>query len=106
LFIFTTAISQYAVECFELNAVDYLVATYNPLSSFYLKAISRQESILTKIEKPNIEKIFFLLLGKPSVAKKYYFCKAEYESINKFKTILSDIQGLKDYLKNTHSKHK
>ena len=44
LFIFTTAYSQYAVEGFNLNAIDYLVKPI-PYNRF-IKAISRAKEIL------------------------------------------------------------
>jgi len=50
------------------------------------------------LKKPNIENIFSSF-GETSVAKKYIFVKAEYESIKISLDDIEYIQGLKDYLK-------
>ncbi|WP_158977799.1 LytTR family DNA-binding domain-containing protein [Cellulophaga sp. L1A9] len=96
LFIFTTAYSQYAVEGFELNAVDYLVKPI-PYHRF-IKAISRAKEQLSKKEKP-MEGNVFSSHGETNESKKFIFVKAEYESIKINLDDIEYVQGLKDYLK-------
>ncbi|SDM30894.1 LytR/AlgR family response regulator transcription factor [Kriegella aquimaris] len=97
LFIFTTAYSQYAVEGFELNAVDYLVKPI-PYHRF-IKAVSRSKELLASQEKPLENNNIFSSHGETNDSQKFIFVKAEYESIKINLDDIEYIQGLKDYLK-------
>ncbi|MDC8004825.1 LytTR family DNA-binding domain-containing protein [Aureisphaera galaxeae] len=100
LFIFTTAYPQYALEGFELNAVDYLVKPI-PFSRF-LKAVNRAKEMLQlkNNAKPfhnmNVSPAF----GTTSTEKKtYMFVKSEYDNVKIEFQEIKYVQGLKDYLK-------
>ncbi|WP_240409042.1 LytR/AlgR family response regulator transcription factor [Flavobacterium psychrotrophum] len=90
--IFTTAYPQYAVEGFELEAIDYLV---KPISyKRFLKAFN----------KVNPVKEEFAPVPAPAVVQlpaedNFVFVKAEYGSVKIFVSEITYIQGLKDYLK-------
>lgn len=96
LFIFTTAYSQYAVEGFDLNAVDYLV---KPIPNHrFIKAVSRAKELMghkTKLPETNV----FPSHGETAEQQKFIFVKAEYESVKINLDDIKYIQGLKDYLK-------
>ncbi|WP_419212146.1 LytR/AlgR family response regulator transcription factor [Maribacter sp. X9] len=96
-FIFTTAYSQYAVDGFELNAVDYLVKPI-PYHRF-IKSVSRVQNLISKYEKPIMVGNVFPSNGDGSTEKKFIFVKAEYESIKIDLDQIEYIQGLRDYLK-------
>jgi len=99
LFIFTTAYSQYAVEGFNLNAIDYLVKPI-PYHRF-IKAISRAKEVLAYRKSPvSLNDNVFPSHGESKSANPgYIFVKAEYESIKINLDNIEYIQGLKDYLK-------
>ncbi|WP_317236523.1 LytTR family DNA-binding domain-containing protein [Allomuricauda sp. F6463D] len=99
LFIFTTAYSQYAVEGFNLNAIDYLVKPI-PYNRF-IKAVSRAKEILTYRKTPtNLNDNVFPSHGDSKTTNPgYVFVKAEYESVKINLDDIEYIQGLKDYLK-------
>ncbi|MGB5434844.1 MAG: LytTR family DNA-binding domain-containing protein [Maribacter sp.] len=96
LFIFTTAYSQYAVEGFELNAVDYLVKPI-PYHRF-IKAVSRVKELMALKEQPVAANVFSSN-GDANENQKFIFVKSEHESIKINLDDIQYIQGLKDYLK-------
>lgn len=90
LVVFTTAYTEYALDSYEVDAVDYLVKPIEP--ERFLKAVDKAvsyHSLLLKEEKEAIETI---------EAAEYFFVKAErrYFKVN-FTDILF-IEGLKDYV--------
>jgi two-component system LytT family response regulator len=93
LIIFTTAYSDYAVEGFNLGAVDYLVKPI-PFNRF-LKAVLRAQQIFTpkSLPPPNQP------TSVPEIEHDFMFVRAEYENVKiNFSDILF-IEGLKDYVK-------
>ena len=89
LVIFTTAYSEYAVDSYEVDAIDYLIKPIDP--ERFHKAVNKAiayHSLLLKEEKENIE----------AGNTEYFFVKSErrYFKIN-YKDILF-IEGLKDYV--------
>jgi len=98
LFIFTTAYSHYAIEGFNLNAVDYLVKPI-PFHRF-LKAVNRaQDLFLLKKEeiKPQIQ--------TPDLPN-FIFVKSDYENIKLNFDDIKYFEGLKDYIKIFSTSHK
>lgn len=90
LVVFTTAYTEYALDSYEVDAVDYLVKPIEP--ERFQKAVDKAvsyHSLLLKEEKEAIETI---------ETAEYFFVKAErrYFKVN-FADILF-IEGLKDYV--------
>ena len=89
LIIFTTAYSEYALDSYEVDAIDYLIKPVEP--ERFRKAVDKAfsyHSLLLQEEKENIE----------PAADNYFFVKSDrkYFKVN-FKDILF-VEGLKDYV--------
>ncbi|MBW4888929.1 LytTR family DNA-binding domain-containing protein [Mucilaginibacter sp. HMF5004] len=83
--IFTTAFTNYAIESYELNAVDYLL---KPIS------FSRFEKAVLKAKE------FYQYMLKSNHAEdNYIFIRADYSLIKIYLTDILYIEGLADYIK-------
>lgn len=99
--IFTTAYSEFALDGFELNAVDYLVKPI-PFNRF-LMAVNRAFELFN-LRKTEIMDTLPVSVSKhnstvDSTCQKFLLIKVEYSTVKvDFDTILY-IEGLKDYIK-------
>lgn len=94
LFIFTTAYSHYAVEGFNLNAVDYLVKPI-PFHRF-LTAVNRAKELF-ELKRNSVETTVVQPLSLQS--SDFIFVKSEYENLKVNLNTIRYIEGLKDYIK-------
>jgi len=93
LIIFTTAYSDYAVEGFNLGAVDYLVKPI-PFHRF-LKSVVRAQQILIPTAVQTISESTTV----PELEQDFMFVRAEYENVKMNFSDILFIEGLKDYVK-------
>ncbi len=91
--IFTTAYSEYAVDGFNIGAVDYLMKPI-PFHRFFKAVLRAQQMASTQTAQP----IIATILPQKSV-QEYIFVKAEYENIKLNLNDILYIEGLKDYVK-------
>jgi DNA-binding LytR/AlgR family response regulator len=92
LVIFTTAYENYAVEGFNLGAVDYLVKPI-PFNRF-LKAVARAQQLFNPTAPTTNNTIV-----APEMEQDFMFVKADYENIKLNYSDIMYIEGLKDYVK-------
>jgi DNA-binding LytR/AlgR family response regulator len=93
LIIFTTAYSDYAVEGFNLGAVDYLVKPI-PFHRF-LKSVVRAQQIFNPATA--VQSISENI--SPESEQDFMFVRAEYENVKMNFSDILFIEGLKDYVK-------
>lgn len=97
-FIFTTAYPQYAIEGFELNAVDYLVKPI-PFPRF-VKSINRVKELkMLKTSISTEEGNLSSASGGQLPDNQFIFVKSDYGNVKIKLEDIKYIQGLKDYLK-------
>ncbi|EPR73524.1 Two-component system response regulator [Winogradskyella psychrotolerans RS-3] len=96
-FIFTTAYPEYALEGFDLNAVDYLMKPI-PFPRF-LKAVNRVKEMMKLNEVSTSVHISSAGGEAPTHEDDFIFVKSEYENLKIDIKEIKHIQGLKDYLK-------
>jgi len=89
LIIFITAYPQYALESFEVDALDYLVKPVR--IERLLKAINKAENYISLLQKNADE-------GIAIVENNYVFIKADRKFVKIFFKDILYIEGLKDYV--------
>lgn len=99
LIIFTTAYENYAVEGFNLGAVDYLVKPI-PFNRF-LKSVTRAQQLFN----PAVPAITNTIAA-PELEQDFMFVKADYENVKLNYSDILYIEGLKDYVKIHTTDHK
>ncbi len=101
LVIFTTAYSQYAVEGYDLDVVDYLL---KPVSfERFLKAVNKSSERM-KLRKPQQTVLTDNQL-KQGKERDFFFVKVNYKMIKVFFDDILFIEGLSEYVK-IHTKEK
>lgn len=86
LVIFTTAYSNYAVEGFNLDAIDFLLKPFE--YERFLKAVNKAAEYLSYKEKPNW-----------SETNDFIFVKSEYQILKVNLEDIRFIEGMDDYVK-------
>jgi DNA-binding LytR/AlgR family response regulator len=86
MFVFTTAYEQFAIEGFELKAVDYLM---KPFSFDRLKVAAERAYELFLLKNQS----------KTSEERRFFYVFAEYQKVKIYEDEIIYIEGLKDYVK-------
>lgn len=95
--IFTTAYQQYAVESYELAAVDYLVKPI-PFERF-LRAAHRAQEQHSATQAAALPASLQPATPTPAAADDYLFVKVDYHTLRLDLADIRYLEGLKDYVK-------
>ena len=87
LVIFTTAYSNYAIEGFNLNAIDFLLKPFE--FDRFLKAVNKASEYISYRERP----------AEAVTNTNFIFVKSDYQIIKIDLTDISMIEGMDDYVK-------
>jgi len=87
LVIFTTAYSNYAIEGFNLNAIDFLLKPFE--YDRFLKAVNKAGEYTTYRERP----------AEALVNSNFIFVKSDYQIVKIDLSDISMIEGMDDYVK-------
>jgi DNA-binding LytR/AlgR family response regulator len=94
LLVFTTAYSDYALEGFELNAIDYLVKPF--AFQRFFRAVNKAYEIL-QLRKKKTEDLVSTESHQTSLP--YLMIKVEYRTVKIEVSKILFVEGLKDYVK-------
>lgn len=86
--IFTTGFKEYALDGYELDAVDFLLKPFD--FERFLRAVNKASSLISKAAKQPVAR------QKP---QQYIFIKADYKLLKISIDDILFIEGLKDYIK-------
>lgn len=100
--IFTTAYSEYALESYNLNAVDYLLKPFT--FERFLKAINKAYTLYTarhgSVQQSSVNESITPKPQAPNMQMPdYIFVKADYKNVKINIDQILYIEGLKDYIK-------
>jgi two-component system, LytTR family, response regulator len=100
--IFTTAYSEYALESYNLNAIDYLLKPFT--FERFLKAVNKAYTSFTtrnaSIQQPLMsETSISAPIITDTKTPEYIFVKADYKTVKINLDQILYIEGLKDYIK-------
>jgi two-component system, LytTR family, response regulator len=97
LVIFVTAYSNYAVESYELEVVDYLM---KPVSfERFMKACLKAHEIFKKSTQEIVYQQITVPKEESILASEYFFVNADYSIVKIKFSEITHIEGLKDYVK-------
>lgn len=94
--IFTTAFNQYALEGYQVSALDYLLKPYNYVD--FLNAANKAlqfYELISKEASPSLENP----VSPPAVQEEYLYVKVEYQYIKLFLKDILYVESLGDYIK-------
>ncbi len=95
--IFTTAYTDYAIEGYDLDVLDYLLKPFT--FERFLKSANKAYSLYKLKDQKAINDNTRARKDKNSFAKEYIFVKSEYKNIKIQLTDILYIEGLSDYVK-------